>query len=357
MTLRALPYVFLIAASTASAQTSGRLTQVDGDVFIKVGETESPGKLNQAVPGGGRVRTGADGAAEVTLDDGTMIRVRASSQVALSASPRPEKKNSVVLFFGRVWSKVVKSTNGASNYEVNTPNAVAGVRGTEFETAVADNGKARVSVTEGKVAVSADHDADGTTVGKGQAADAAADGVQAPKAAGDDTSWKSWDDDGASGARSGGAGIAKNMHSKIDARQQQLKALSDQLAGLVRQRDSALQRADMDPSTAADVNKLNDQIAKVGSKIADLGDASSAQFGYVDHLADLANDPRFNMIDRKTMLAEAGTLRKLKAQFDKMVKEGTDMSQKGMSDMMKDMRKGKSTIKDKPGSSADDLFK
>ena len=357
MLLRAVPFSILFIAGAASAQTAGKLTQVQGAVTVKTGDSESAGKLNQTVPPGSQVKTGPDGSAEVTFDDGSVMRVRASSQVALSANPRPEKKNSVVLFFGRVWSKVVRSTTGDSNYEVNTPNAVAGVRGTEFETAVADNGKARVSVSEGKVAVSADHDADGPTVGKGQAADAAADGVQAPKAAGDDKSWKSWEDEGENGARSGGAGIAKDIHTKLDARQKKLQSLKQQIAEAVRKRDAAARQAEMDPSAASEVERLNKEIQKLGGQIADLGDASAAQFGYVDHLADLANDPRFNMIDRKTMLAEASTLRRLKAQFDAMVKEGTDMSQKSMNKMMDDMRKGKPTIKDKPGSVKDDMFR
>lgn len=357
MSLRALPFALLLVAGTAAAQTSGKITQVSGEAFTKSGEAaEVPAKLGQAVPGGTIVRTGADGAAEVTLEDGSVLRVRASSRVQLSAAPRPEKKSSVVLFFGRVWSKVVRSSSGESNYEVNTPSAVAGVRGTEFETAVADNGKARVRVSEGKVAVSADHDADGPTVGKGQAADAAADGVEAPKAAQDDSSWKSWDSDGTAGAKKSGSGIAKDLHTKLDAKNAKLKELTAQLQKLVAQRDAAAREAEMDDSAASKVKSLDAEIKKVASKIADISDSSASQFGYVDHLADLANDPRFGMIDRKTLLAEAATLRKLKADFDRTEKEGRDISQKSMNQMMKDMKGGKPTIKDKPGSTQD-LFK
>ena len=46
-------------------------------------------------------------------------------------------------------------SSGDVNYEVKTPNATCGVRGTEFVTSVGDDGTARVKVDQGKVAVQA----------------------------------------------------------------------------------------------------------------------------------------------------------------------------------------------------------
>ena len=42
--------------------------------------------------------------------------------------------------------------------------------------------------------------------------------------------------------------------------------------------------------------------------------------------ADLAEDPKFRMIDRKYLVAEAASLRRIKAMFDKMAADGTDIS-------------------------------
>ena len=70
---------------------------------------------------------------------------------------------------------------------------------------------------------------------------------------------------------------------------------------------------------------------------------------------DLANDPKFKMIGRKYLIAEAKSLRRVKAMFDAMVAEGTDISEASLNDMMDDMRGGKKTIKDKD-SAADTLF-
>ncbi|HSI03140.1 MAG: FecR domain-containing protein [Myxococcota bacterium] len=358
VTRAALAVALVFVANTAKAQTNGKLTQAQGAVFIKTGEgAEQAGKTGESVPGGTRIRTGADGQAEVTFADGTKMQVRPGTTVALSNAKRNEQKSSVVLFFGRVWSKVSRSVGAETNFEVNTPNAVAGVRGTEFETAVADDGTAKVRVTEGKVAVASDVDSEAEDVSRGEETTADAKGVGDAASSSGEAQWDKFSSDGSARAKKDGGTIAKGMRERLDARRQKLQSLRERQTQLVKQRDSALKRAEMgDSAAAAEVKKAEKELATLGSQIADLADASESQFGYVDHLADLANDPRFGMIDRKTMLAEAKTLRKLKAQFDAMVKEGTDLSMKSMDKMMDDMQKGKPTIKDKKGSSAKDLF-
>lgn len=354
----ALAVSLVFTGATAGAQTNGKLTQSQGAVFVKAGENaEQPGKVGETLPGGTRIRTGADGNAEVVFPDGSKMQVRPSTQVALSGAKRAEQKSSVVLFFGRVWSKVTRSVGGETNYEVNTPNAVAGVRGTEFETAVADDGSAKVRVTEGKVAVGSDVDNEAEEVSRGQETTADSDGVDDAAASSGEAQWDKFSGDGTARAKKDGGNLAKGMRERLDARSKKLASLRERQSQLMKQRDAAVKRAEMGDLAAVDeVKKLEKEIRALSAQIADLADASESQFGYVDHLADLANDPRFGMIDRKTMLAEAKTLRKLKAQFDAMVKEGTDLSMKSMDKMLDDMQKGKPTIKDKKGSSAKDLF-
>jgi hypothetical protein len=63
------------------------------------------------------------------------------------------------------------------------------------------------------------------------------------------------------------------------------------------------------------------------------------------------------MIDRKYLVTEAKSLRRVKAMFDTMVKEGTDISIEAMDKMINDMSTGKpGSLRDGSGSSADDLF-
>ena len=63
--------------------------------------------------------------------DESILKIQKKSSLVLSKHKRHrEKKNSVLLFFGRVWSKVTKSVGSGDNYEVKTANAVCGVGGT-----------------------------------------------------------------------------------------------------------------------------------------------------------------------------------------------------------------------------------
>ena len=76
----------------------------------------------------------------------------------------------------------------------------------------------------------------------------------------------------------------------------------------------------------------------------------------MDHFADLAGDPRFKMVDRKTIAAEAENLRAVKKNLDAMVAAGTDISLAAMEKLIDEMRKGGETLRDDKGSAADELF-
>ncbi|OGQ90499.1 MAG: hypothetical protein A2289_25605 [Deltaproteobacteria bacterium RIFOXYA12_FULL_58_15] len=80
------------------------------------------------------------------LEDGSRIRVFPASRLRLPTAKK------VQLIIGKVWAVVTKVVG--QNLEIETQNAVAGVRGTEFvvEFVVATE-STRVSVIEGKVAV------------------------------------------------------------------------------------------------------------------------------------------------------------------------------------------------------------
>ena len=98
-------------------------------------------------------------------------------------------------------------------------------------------------------------------------------------------------------------------------------------------------------------------VTAIADEIADLGDAAGCQFGLVDHFGDLATDPRFQMIDGKYVEAEAASMRRIKAMFDQMIEEGTDISLEAMEKMLDEMSDGqRGSLKFEKGSSKDDLF-
>lgn len=335
-----------------------KLSRADGQVFVTAeGGTEGAARAGQALMPGTRVRTGASGAAELLFNDGTRAQLRANSSMMLSGTKRVEsKKSAVVLFFGRLWSKVAKANTGETSYEVNTPNAVAGVRGTEFETAVGDDGTVRVRVDEGKVAV--EDDDDEIFVSEDEQVDADADGTDEKEEASDDSTWKKWEGDASARAKKDGSKVMGSVKDKVNARKAKIEALRTQQTDLEAKRKGLESRAKAgDATAAAEVKRINQELKRIANEIADLGDSAASQFGYADHLADLANDPRFGMIGAKNIAAEAKSLRRIKADLDKMVKEGTDISVEAMDQMLRDMGDGKrGTLKDKKGSTTKDLF-
>jgi len=357
----------LVLTPAQAATTRGTIVEARGGVYAQApGGTESAAAKGATLDPGTRVRTSADGSATISFDDGSKLRLEPSSQVLLSAYPRKSarknsvllsaRKNSVLLFFGRVWSKVTRSVSGDTSYEVNTPNAVCGVRGTEFETAVADDGSVRVRVSEGKVSVA--DDGDEALVEEGDEVEATDEEVGDAYDAEEQAKWEAWQKKKRARVQAHGKQVIDRVGASLKQRQAKLEKLRARQQEIEANRKEAEGRLRAGDRTAADaVRKYNAELAAIADAIADLGDMAEAQFGLVDHLADLASDPRFRMVDRKYLESQAASLRKVKAMFDRMVKEGTDISIEAMDDMLKDMGDGqRGSLKDKRGSSADDMF-
>ena len=69
--------------------TTGKLTQARGKVWVQApNAAEGTASVGSAMEAGTRIRTGADGSAEITFEDGTQVQVQASSSMQLSKSKR-----------------------------------------------------------------------------------------------------------------------------------------------------------------------------------------------------------------------------------------------------------------------------
>lgn len=343
-----------LAAVAADGQAS--FTRIDGKVFVRpAGATsESPGRLGESLTSGTALRS--EGTAELTFKDGTTLRMQPGTRLLLSPAKRDiERKNSVLLFFGRVWSKVVKATNDGPNYEVQTANAVAGVRGTEFEVSVADDGSARVQVSDGAVQVGAESGA-GDIARKGQQVEADEKALGAVGATGgaDDNAWRK---DKRERLRKDGSSIVKAMQGKVTERQQKIEALRAEQTAVQAKIAAATERLQGGDDSAADeLRALKREMQRLAKAIADLGDAALAQLGYVDRVAELAADPRFKMINAKTVAADAKNLLRVRDMLEKFVADGTNISMEAMDKMLDDMSNGRGSLKDKKGSTTKDLF-
>lgn len=107
---------------------------------------------------GDHVKTIGKSRIEITLSDGSLLRLGPKTELVIgesrvSTQGEGERRVSVKLMLGKVWSKVTTTFGGDSKYEVTTGNAVAGVRGTTFRVNAEADASTLVRVYSGTVAV------------------------------------------------------------------------------------------------------------------------------------------------------------------------------------------------------------
>lgn len=145
----------------AASGTAGTVTFVEGQASVVRGDKGSPVSLatNTKIGQGDRLKTGSGARLEAKLNDGSLLRLAENSELRLDSAAidrkNPGKKKvKAKLFVGRVWAAVTKLFGDDSEFEVQTPNAVAGVRGTRFAAAAGSDGSTTVKVYSGQVLVS-----------------------------------------------------------------------------------------------------------------------------------------------------------------------------------------------------------
>lgn len=105
---------------------------------------------------GEAVETAAGARLELKVADGSVVRVGPSSKLLLRSAhfgQKGDRKFSAKLAFGRAWSKVTGVIGGEAKFEVETDNAVAGVRGTTFRVDARTDSSVLVRVYAGSVAM------------------------------------------------------------------------------------------------------------------------------------------------------------------------------------------------------------
>ncbi|MDW7673670.1 MAG: FecR domain-containing protein [Bacillota bacterium] len=105
---------------------------------------------------GDRIITGKDSTVEIRFDDNSITRVSPNSRVELESLVQQaddSKSTSLSVTWGRIWNKVQEVVGKNSRFEVNTPAAVAGVRGTAFLVEVQNPADTLVRVYDGAVGV------------------------------------------------------------------------------------------------------------------------------------------------------------------------------------------------------------
>lgn len=133
-----------------------KVTYVTGDVKVQQPGRESWKKAvnEQALRSGDKVKTLDESRGEVAFADGSIIRIDANSNldiVELGRSKAGQTAQAKV-WSGKVWASVNKASK-KTKFELESPTAVAAVRGTVFRMTVAEDMTTKVAVYAGEVKV------------------------------------------------------------------------------------------------------------------------------------------------------------------------------------------------------------
>ncbi len=134
--------LLLLSSMTMAAfgadEVSGKLIHMEGDVQVIRSGGEKPFNafLNMRLAEGDKIITGPAGTAKIQLDDDVVIILAEDTQIYLSElrGSAGAAQSSISLQAGGVGASINKALEDNARFEIKTPTAVMGVRGTEFFT-------------------------------------------------------------------------------------------------------------------------------------------------------------------------------------------------------------------------------
>ncbi len=326
-------------------QTTRMAAQPDTDVFF-----------------GDIITTGDESEGLIILVDESIIRVQANSKIVLNTMISPlEKKHSVLLFFGKLWNKISKEALRKKVFEVQTPTAVCGVRGTDFETASYEDGTMLVRVNSGEVEV--DNEVVRETLASNQGTQVS---FEQKEIRIEPDFQPDWDQDQARSRENllgDGEKYGGYVHDEIYKRRAHLKTLVDRASDLTATKEQLKQKAaesKENGDTAAyesyltEIEKINDEQKELNQKIAYYGRRMECYFGLFSRYGDLAKHPEISkrFKGREYILSQLDDIEMIYAEFNVMIEEGMKMSMEDMEDLMDEMRDKVKTFKEKGGKSS-----
>ena len=348
------------AQASAEAKYAAELSATSGEVWVRQGDSRNELKAEAPLKliAGSRIRTGSDGTAELSFEDGSVLNLKPDSSMKLSAYPRKlSQKRSVMLFFGQIWTKIRSHVDPklTEKFTVHTANVACGVRGTEFSVAVGDDGSMRIRVKGGQVWVR--NDRQSSKLGSGTELQGDERGLSETRSSTPKPRWRVWRQAKKRRLGKEAGAIIYATRSSVERRRQRLEELRAEQTRVLRKREMIEDRLSMgDPRAKRELAANSRKLDELADRLADEGDGAHAQFGTIDRLSSLTEDERFQMLDRDTIKRELASLTRIRKSLDALVADGMKVSIKDMGTMIDDMRGGQKTLKEKKGSTRDELF-
>jgi len=137
-----------------------KISSVAGDVqVLRSGSTDSAKATNgMELKVGDTIKTGSNGSANLTFFDGSVMEIKASSEILVNELSTASTGSTAVglkELVGSTINRIGKLVDSSSKYEVETPAAVAVVRGTTFDLVVQQTGFTTLKSEEGSVSFTA----------------------------------------------------------------------------------------------------------------------------------------------------------------------------------------------------------
>ena len=315
---------------------------------------------------GDTIQTGDDSEAVISLVDDSIMRIRANTKVVLNTRISPvENKNSVLLFFGRLWNKVSRKALRKKVFEVQTPTAVCGVRGTDFETAAYEDGTMVVQVVSGEVEV--DNETTSETLAANQGTQVSFEQKEIRVTSDFDPEWEQGQHRSREKLLGDGEKYGGYVSDEIYKRRDHLKTLVDRAADLAAAKEQLTQMAAA-AQDAGDTQAYESYLIKIGNvsdeqralnkEIAYHSRRLECHFGLFSHYGDLARHPEISkrFKGREFILNQLDDIESIYAEFDAMAEEGMKMSMEDMDDLMDEMREKMTDFKQNR-SKKGDIFK
>ncbi len=153
------PALPVAAKQPEGTKTTGRLVKIEGTVTFRpsFGAAWTPATLQTIVSAGGWLQTAKGARAILSFGKEAVTNIGEEAVLEVKEveiNPDGTTRVRTSLTRGKIWSLVEKLKSEKSRYEVETPTAIAGVRGTTFMVNVEPSGRSsRIGVVEGEVGV------------------------------------------------------------------------------------------------------------------------------------------------------------------------------------------------------------
>ena len=285
--------VYLFCTACIFAQVIGKVTSVSGNAVIEDKGKSQRASVGTLVNEGARIVTKGAGSRVVfaTAGGGT-VQVGADTALIVNKNTVKNREGDSVnlsLQKGALSCKIQKLTSSGSQFQVFTPNSVAGVRGTDFLVATGPDGSSTVNVNGGKVNVQSDG---GTVdVGANQKAEAVLGASQIAQGAstGGEADVEKWLAERAKAVESDPAGTMDKMTAHLAKVENTAKQLAEKSDGEAKK------------DVSGDKDAVKKQQAEGMALMQELNRTSAASSGIMENAARIAEQYAKNA-DVKTKL-------------------------------------------------------